>query len=373
MPATPPPREATRERTLRVYAEFDYGEKRALAGLWTSLTSDQRTTYARRLDTTTDHIERQSQMLRKLEAERAAYEQRLILAEFGAVDAPESTIDTLATAPALETVALPEYPASPSPEWTDYLEIDCDNAIIIADVELPDYDAQLMRAAHAVAQKHDIRTLIIGGDYAALDSVSAWKHVYKAGGTMGLRQELRFAEQVADVALTWFDDVYAIMGNHEWRLGTATGGELEPYDIIRTKHGEIQVRPYDYLYLNTSQGRVMVVHPSGYSRIPLKVPQAILATEEPRCHVLSTHTHHSASGYDASGKYELMEIGCLRDPKRTQYKTQRRTTHPQWVQGFAVIKDGYRHRLTKIGTDWRMWLGDDLYAEVFGATLGRAA
>lgn len=351
---------------MKSYAELDYGELLALAELWPGLSPIARAAYARNHQATVETIERHSQIIRRLESKRAEYEQNRVLAEFGAIDAPEPEAQP-------EAVALPEYPTSPSPEWTDYLEIDCDNAIIIADVELPDYDAQLMRAAHAVAQRHNIRALIIGGDYAALDSVSAWKHVYKAGGTMGLRQELRFAEQVADVALTWFDDVYAIMGNHEWRLGTATGGELEPYDIIRTRRGEIQVRPYDYLYLNTSQGRVMVVHPSGYSRIPLKVPQAILATEEPRCHILSTHTHHSASGYDASGRYELMEIGCLRDPKRTQYKSQRRTTHPQWVQGFAVIKDGYRHRLTKYGTDWRMWLGDDLYSEVFGAALAEAA
>lgn len=352
---------------------MNYGTKRALAGVWSTLDPMMRAVRALEMGSTVDTITRHLQMLLKFEAERLEWEQRLVLQQFGAIPQQQSPSEALESVASPLAGGLPHYPPSPSPEWTDYLEIDCDNAIIIADVELPDYDAQLMRAAHAVAQRHNIRTLIIGGDYAALDSVSTWNELYRAGGSLQLRQELRFAEAVLDTSLTWFDEVYAIYGNHEWRLGRATDGELDPYDVIRTRNGEVQVRPYDYLYLNTSRGRVMVMHPGNYSKIPLSVPQAILNTEEPRCHIMSTHTHHSASGWDASGRYELMEIGCLRDPDRTQYKRQHKRKYPEWVQGFAVIKDGYRHRLTKLGTDWRMWLGDALYAEVWGEALEAAA
>lgn len=317
-------------------------------------------------------IERYLQFFRHFESKRAELDTEALLAMFSNTpqDQPPATVEAILD----EAASVPQYPPSPSPEWNEYLEIDCDNAIIIADVELPDYDEQLMRAAHAVAVHHGIKTLIIGGDYTALDSVSDWKKVYQRQGAVGLLQELQMASRVLDTALTWFDRVYAIMGNHEWRLGRALNGQLGPYDVIKTLNGEVRVEPYDFMYLNTSRGRVMVVHPSNYSRKQLHVPQDILNTEEPRCHIMSTHTHHSASGMDASGHYELMEIGCLRAPLKTQYKSQRRTTHPQWTQGFAVIKDGFRHRLTKHDTDWRMWLGDALYNDVFGkVVLGVAA
>lgn len=339
--------------------DIDYYEVCALADKWTELPPTIREMLARQMGSTVDSLTRHLQIWRKHEAMRKDAEEQGITKGL-----PANVFDT---APDSAGVTLPDYPESPSPTWDDYTEIECDNAVIIADVELPDYDVTLMKAAHAVGMQHGIKTLIIGGDFTALDSVSSWATVYRSAGAMGLLQELVFATRVLESAFTWFDNIYAIMGNHEWRLGRALDGQLGPYDVIKTSAGEVIVKPYDYMYLNTSRGRVKVIHPKNYSRTPLAVPRNVIAVEEPRCHILSTHTHHSASGLDPSGHYELMEIGCLRDPLRTQYKQQHQSNHPQWVQGFAVIKDGWRYRLTKYHTNWHYWLGDSLCREVFGA------
>ena len=61
-------------------------------------------------------------------------------------------------------------------------------------------------------------------------------------------------------------------------------------------------------------------------------------------------------------------MGCMRDPKRTQYMRERATKYPAWNSGFLLIKDGFFYPLTKTGTDWKSLLGDDLYAALEGET-----
>jgi len=331
-----------------------------IAKHWPGITERDQQQTARWLGVSVSYLDRQLAWVRN-------YEQR----PGGVTSTPKKDLHRVTvhptSAPENTTGALsiPEYPPSPSKEWTDWLEIDCENAIIIADVEMPDYDADLMRLAHAMAVKHNIKTLLIGGDYDAFDTITPWSVAHRDNTELTLRETFALDAAMLDTAMSWFDDVYAVMGNHDQRWSKLLDGQLGPYDVIHTSNGQVIVKPYTYMYLNTSRGKYKLTHPKNYSKNQLTTPRNIIQKESERCHIISTHTHHCCKGFDQSGQWVIAEIGCLRNPKATKYKQTGDTNHPQWVQGFAMLLDGYLHVLPKEHTDWRRWLGDDLHAQLF--------
>ena len=315
---------------------------------------DERSTIASTFDATEEYLTRMLRFFRAFEGKR--------LESIRA--APDPThLQVIPVVPPPhnpDNVQIPDFPPSPSPLWTDYITIDCEDAIVIADVELPDHDADLMRLVVAMAIRHDIKTLIIGGDFWAFDSITPWPKVYQKDAGC-LRDHLHIGEVVLQKAWEWFTDVYAVMGNHDRRFNKKLEGQLGPYEIMSAAYRPI-VKPYAHLYLETSRGRIMVVHPKNYHKAQLSVPSQLIASEERRCHICSTHTHHCCQGFDLSGQWQLAEIGCLRDPSRTQYKQENKTTHAQWVQGFAMIRNGFIRTFPKLATDWEFELGPELYA-----------
>jgi hypothetical protein len=43
---------------------------------------------------------------------------------------------------------------------------------------------------------------------------------------------------------------------------------------------------------------------------------------------------------DKSGRYWIVDGGCIRNPLKTAYKRMTINTFPAWNPGFVVIKDG---------------------------------
>jgi len=323
---------------------------------------DERSALAGAFDATESYLGRMLRFFRSFE------EKRSVAMSAISNPAPDPTaLQTIPTVPAFHSQVLnqvatqiPNFPPSPSPLWTDHITLQCENAIVIADVELPDYNAGLMRLVVAMAIRHDIKTLIIGGDYWAFDSITPWPSVFKKDVGL-LRDHLSMGDTVIQKAREWFSEVYAVLGNHDRRFSKLLAGQLGPYEIMNPAYRPT-VKPYAHLYLETSRGRIMVVHPKNYSRVQLAVPTKLIASEPRRCHIISTHTHHCSQGFDPSGKWQIAEIGCIRDPDRTQYKQETKTTHPNWVQGFAMIRRGLIRTFPKLATDWEHELGSELYA-----------
>ena len=53
--------------------------------------------------------------------------------------------------------------------------------------------------------------------------------------------------------------------------------------------------------------------------------------------VITAHSHHCAIGYATDGERVVAEAGGLFDRTQTAY-LQRTTTHPNWAQGFCLLK-----------------------------------
>lgn len=280
---------------------------------------------------------------------------------------PEQRQDVLAERTAVTGFYVPHYPPSPTRCYDDWIEVGADDAIIIADSELPDYDHQLMRAAHAMGMRYGIKRLIIGGDFWSFDSITPWPEVVKERGDGTMQDDIQLSVDVLETAFTWFDDIYAVMGNHEHRVNRLLGGQMGPWQLVRLPSGnQVKVNIYTYMYLNTCRNRVMVVHPKNYAKTQLTIPVDLVTIEQERCDIISTHTHHCCTGFNKSGQYQMSEIGCMRDPMRTKYKQIGKSRHPQWVQGFAMLRQGVTHIFPKNTTDWDLWLGPELRKEVFG-------
>lgn len=344
---------------MHSFSDLTYRQLLELSDHWLKCDDTRRALIAAKLDASQSYIDRSLSFFRNFEDKRQQAQhqhQQRVIAPLAPQTAPQQSTP----------LYLPHYPPSPTRVYNDWIEVTTDNAMVIADVELPDYDPLLMRLMHAVALRFGIKKLVIGGDFWAFDSISSWPSVVRETADGLLEDDYKLSEGVLNTAFGWFDDIYAVMGNHDRRFNYMLGGQLGPYRALHLADGKVvKVNIYAHLYLKTSRGPIMVVHPKNYSKNQLTVPVDLETIEPERCHILSTHTHHCCSGFDKSGKWEVHEIGCMRDPSRTRYKQLNKTRHPQWVQGFVMVRNGYIYRFPKDSTDWLLWLGPELYGQIF--------
>ena len=244
------------------------------------------------------------------------------------------------------------------PTWENqvgsYIEVEGD-AIILSDLEIPDHSPEVLDRATAIAERFGIDMLVIAGDFLANDAFSHWEQTFVPPSRRSYEAELDLATQVLETLGETFHKIYIITGNHDARLARATKGMLTIHALFRHLEG-VEVSWYRYMYLISAGERVLICHPVNYSRDPLKVARQLSAREEPRCHVVAAHQHHCASGLDMTGRYQVIDSGCARDPNKTLYKRERKTLHPEWNLGFAMVRNGKLYAFPLAATDWALWL-----------------
>ena len=232
---------------------------------------------------------------------------------------------------------------SDGPMFDEYLEITSDSAIIIGDAEVPDHDPELFGMAADLAEKYNIKLLIINGDFLHADKFSQFKMRNETKG-IPFCEEVELIRFNLNGFLKHFDRIAMLSGNHEQRLSKMSNGHINlsyfVYDINNILFSE-----YMYLWLNTNNGRYFVCHPQNYSRIPLSTSREIAAIRH--SHVVCAHNHHLSMSRDRSGQYWILDGGCCRDISKTQYKQMAANTFPQWVPGFTMILDGVPFLVSK--------------------------
>jgi hypothetical protein len=263
-----------------------------------------------------------------------------------------------------------QLPPSPMPVYDDYIVVNTDNAIIISDVELPDHDLWMLKAALFAGMKHGIRTLVIAGDGIATDqqALNTWCNTYADGHDITFKQALGIVRSMLRAMHQWFTDgIVWITGNHDERIARVTKGEVTLEWLLE---GEpVDYSPYGYMYLRHSNGDyTYICHQYNYSKTPVKLAQDIWAVEaapdgsKAKMNVVVTHTHLAQDGWSPDGNWRCISLGCMRDPQRTKYMKMKATKFPKWTPGFLMVKDGYFYPLTKKGTDWKALLGGEFYA-----------
>jgi hypothetical protein len=69
---------------------------------------------------------------------------------------------------------------------------------------------------------------------------------------------------------------------------------------------------------------------------------------------MNAHGHFQAFRYDRSGKNIAIDLGGLLDPMRIGYKNLSTTTHPEWNNGFVVLRNNCAYLFGE-HTDWKFW------------------
>jgi predicted phosphodiesterase len=231
--------------------------------------------------------------------------------------------------------AVEGFPESPTEDYNNNIRITCPSAIVIGDSEIPDHDREVFAMAAEMAHRLNIDTLIINGDFIDGDAFSKWSKITNSGQRFST--EIEIARNTVKEFLKYFSNIYIVSGNHDRRLAQATNGQVWLGMFLDDISG-VNVSEYSFLTMETPNGEWLICHPKQYSRIPLSTARELAAIK--MSHILTAHNHHLSHGHDRSGKFWLVDGGCCRDSKKTAYKTINVTTHPEWIPGFVVLKDG---------------------------------
>lgn len=233
-------------------------------------------------------------------------------------------------------------------------EGDC---MVISDLEVPHHDVRTVGYLVAVAMKFGIKTLVIAGDFLALDSESYWP-TEEGMEERTLADEKWSGRDVLEALFEWFDYIIIIKGNHEQR-GTKKR-ELGLIQDLRYQWGdlgELEISLYKWCIVHSEGETFRIEHFGNYSKVPGSVARERAIIEN--AHVLGGHTHHCSWSVASNGKHLAIDLGHGTNEDTRYYKTVNGTTrHPKWVKGFAMIRGGYLHQFPTDFTDWDLWLRD---------------
>lgn len=238
------------------------------------------------------------------------------------------------------------------PVFRGDFKLPMDDYIVLCDHHSPYYSTLWHNRSLAIAARFGIRKVILVGDLVDF----AFASHYYSDNKPGLDDEKAENERLIQSLLAAFDEVYHIKGNHEDRLGRQTDGVVQARVLLEMWTGKDawQKRWHYSLYDKLTIGdEWLLVHPKSYSIISTKVAKTLAAKYHKN--ILNTHGHFLGYGYDISGRFYAADIGGIFDKDKIEYKNIKTTTHPEWKNGFAMLKNG-RPYLFDDNTDWSFWL-----------------
>ncbi len=252
-------------------------------------------------------------------------------------------------------------PPSPTKIYNDFLRIETDDVAIASDFEIPDHNPVYLAMLILAGIRFDIKKLILAGDVLGSDQQGIESHapVWVPSFVPNYDSMSDITVQVIDYLMEWYSESWWIRGNHDDKAARMTQGQITPYNVaMRTKS---VYSHYAWMHVQTSRGLVWVVHPKGYSKLPLGLGQRLYNSYSPKGHWVLGHCHLRNDGMTEDSDYEIHAIGTGRDPDKAPYKNLNVSAHPQWNSSFLIIKDGEHIPLDLKTTNWRRVLGDDLW------------
>jgi predicted phosphodiesterase len=241
------------------------------------------------------------------------------------------------------------FPGPIGETYNKYPIVESDRTLILSDIEVPCHDPEVLEQALEIAKKYSLDTLIINGDFVALDSFSMWARsaVYK----LAFKDEKEPALEILKVFLSHFSHIIITTGNHERRLAHKMDGHITIGDFFHNLTG-VEYSEYAFCYLKSGGKTILVCHQDNYARKPLTVASDLCAIHH--MPIISGHCHHLAQGYDRSGKYWIVDGGSARSPEHTRYKATRINLFPNWCLGFCFVIKGVPFLVDKNNFDFYM-------------------
>lgn len=212
------------------------------------------------------------------------------------------------------------------------------DAIVISDIQAPTTDLDMARLVIPTAQHHGIKRLIMNGDSLNVDWLSGYPVTVEQPRA---RQEIDAVAYLIEEWLRWFDEIYFLPGNHETRFLKANAGNLEMRNLLSllTSDRRVMTSNFDYLSLDTEQGRWFICHGSSYSVNQLVVADAL--AQKYQANIIVAHQHHAAIGWDRFKRYVIVDNGGLFRQSTMSYVTMRATKMPNMQTGFVALDGGH--------------------------------
>jgi len=231
--------------------------------------------------------------------------------------------------------------------------------IISSDWHIPYYDNKLADHLIKIAKKFKIKKMIIAGDFT---DQAAFRAILYNNSQIGISEEdlgytFSITAEVINILLDTFDEIRILTGNHDIYLLKVLQGKLKLetfWKLIGVSKKEFNKRVFVSKYPFCSLNKTWhITHPKTYSRIPMNVSRAI--STKYRMSVLSAHGHQMGLSTDISGKDICGDSGGMFDYKKIGYKWLSDTTHPQWINGFSIIRKNKIYLFSDAFTDWKFW------------------
>lgn len=236
------------------------------------------------------------------------------------------------------------------PRFDGEFHLPMDDYLITCDYHSPYHSIEWHNRSLDVAKKRGIRNVIIIGDLVDFGFASFFYTDNRPTYDMEKDENKRLIRSFMDN----FDKVYLVKGNHEDRLGRMTDGKLQVQVLLELWTREewqnrFQYSPYDRAFIGSDW---MLVHPKSYSQISGQVAKKLAAIKH--MNVINAHGHFLSYGYDMSGKFLAVDMGGMFDVSKIEYKNIKTSTHPEWNNGFGILKDGHFEFFDKM-TNWGAW------------------
>lgn len=228
--------------------------------------------------------------------------------------------------------------------------------VIVGDVHVPFCDWDMAALVEKVARRAWIKQLVISGDFFNLDIFSVWNTLALGPGW---KEEKLAAQRLMQSWAAWFDKIYFLSGNHEYRIARATDGEMNIQDLAEfcsVNVTKLVTSVLGYCYLESGGRQWYIAHGSEYSGANQFAVAQDLAYKEQR-NVVLFHQHYLSKGRDKWDRFELVNGGCLVRESALAYKMLHASKRNRFVQGFVVMREGCAELLGRGSfTDWERWL-----------------
>jgi hypothetical protein len=199
-----------------------------------------------------------------------------------------------------------------------------------------------------IEQARELRAtnyLVVAGDWFNVDALSSFDHKQASAD---LDTEFLGSTATMETLLSTFKRLIFSWGNHDARMHKALGYKVSFTKAMKMMFEDLDPKlmdrvsftNLDHIYIDTpARGRYMVAHPKTYSSIPLSSARKLASKH--LTHVLTGHSHHTALGYDPSGRFVVGELGGFFSADHVEY-LQRTTNFPNWTNGYGFLsKDGH--------------------------------
>lgn len=232
------------------------------------------------------------------------------------------------------------------------------DAITVGDVHLNTTLMGLFGRLLSVARKHlpRPRRFIIAGDIINAEHFGGYPAITPLPS---FSQEMRSARDFIELALTVFDEVDIIPGNHDRRVQKSTNNAISLEDLLRMMSHDTRVRisQWGHCVLSTVRGEYRITHGSEYSVNQLVVADQL--AQKYGQHIISWHEHHCAIGMDRFKKYIIVNGGGLFDQSSMAYTQLDDNKKPRMANGFVLVRNGYPHLFSDVFTDWSLWIDEE--------------